>query len=70
MERKLHFFAFDLPHSDACFLKAYPVERSEAFLDGHTSAFAYLGGVPISILYDNTKLAVAKIVKCGERWHR
>jgi len=63
----IHIFCLDLPHSDACFLKAYPVERSEAFLDGHTSAFAYLGGVPISILYDNTRLAVVRILGDGRR---
>src|SRR5438067_292868 len=27
VERKIHFFAFDLPHSDACFVVAYPAER-------------------------------------------
>ncbi len=26
VERKAHFLAMDLPHSDACFLKAYPAE--------------------------------------------
>jgi transposase len=24
VERKIHFFAFDLPHSDACFVVGYP----------------------------------------------
>ena len=24
VERKIHFFAMDLPHSDACFVRAYP----------------------------------------------
>ena len=57
----------DLPHSDGCFIKAYPAETTEAFLDGHTSAFAFLGGVPQSILYDNTKLAVAKMLGDGRR---
>ena len=42
-----------------CFVKAYP---AEAFLDGHVSAFAFLGGVPQSIIYDNTRLAVARIL--------
>jgi transposase len=28
------------------------------------SAFAFFGGVPLSILYDNTTIAVAKI--CGD----
>ena len=40
--------------SDGCFVKAYPAETAEAFLDGHVSVFDFLGGVPQSILYDNT----------------
>ena len=56
----MHYFVLDLPHSDGCFVKAYPAETTEAFLDGHVSAFALLGGAPQSILYDNTKLAVAR----------
>jgi transposase len=64
---KLHVFCFDLPQSDACFVKAYAAETTEAFLDGHVSAFAFFGGVPLSILYDNTKLAVAKILGDGRR---
>ena len=67
VERKAHCFVIDLPHSDGCFVKAYPAETTEAFLDGHVSAFAYLGGVPQSILYDNTRLAVAKILGDGRR---
>ena len=31
VERKIHFFAFDLPHSDACFVVGYPAETTEAF---------------------------------------
>jgi hypothetical protein len=65
--RKIHFFCLDLPHSDAGFVKAYPAERIEAFLDGHNAAFAFLGGVPRSILYDNTRLAVARILGDGTR---
>ena len=40
VERKIHFFAMDLPHSDACFVQAYPAETTEAFCAGHTAAFA------------------------------
>ena len=57
----------DLPQSDAGFVKAYPGETTEAFLDGHVSAFAFFGGVPRSILYDNTKLAVARVLGDGKR---
>ena len=67
VEQKAHCFVLDLPHSDGCFVKAYPAETTEAFLDGHVSAFAFLGGVPQSILYDNTKLAVARILGDGRR---
>ena len=67
VEQKAHCFVLDLPHSDGCFVKAYPAETTEAFLDGHVSAFAFLGGVPRSILYDNTRLAVAKILGDGRR---
>ena len=35
--RKIHFLAMSLPHSDACFVKAYPGETTEAFCDGHVS---------------------------------
>jgi transposase len=64
---KIHLFCLDLPHSDAGFVKAYPAERIEAFCDGHDAAFAFLGGVPRSILYDNTRLAVARILGDGKR---
>ena len=67
VEQKAHCFVLDLPHSDGCFVKAYPAETTEAFLDGHVSAFAFLGGAPQSILYDNTKLAVARILGDGRR---
>ena len=67
VERKIHFFAMDLPHSDACFVVAYPAETTEAFCDGHVRAFAFFGGVPQSILYDNTKIAVARILGDGKR---
>jgi transposase len=67
VERKIHFCAFDLPHADACFVVAYPQERTEAFCDGHVKAFTFFGGVPRSILYDNTKIAVACILGDGKR---
>lgn len=67
VRQKIHVFFMDVPHSDASFMKAYPAEMTEAFLDGHVSAFAFFGGVPLSILYDNTRLAVANICGDGKR---
>jgi transposase len=69
---KLHVFCFGLPQPDACFIKAYPAIRPKPF---STAMSRHLrpdlvegfGGVPISILYDNLKIAVARIldVKAG-----
>ena len=67
VERKIHFLAMDLPHSDAIFVVGYPAETTEAFCDGHVRAFEFFGGVPQSILYDNTKIAVARILGDGKR---
>ena len=30
VERKIRFFAFDLPHSDACFVVGYPADPNQA----------------------------------------
>jgi transposase len=67
VERKAHYFVMDLPQSDDCFVMAFPAETTEAFLEGHNQAFTYFGGVPRTILYDNTKLAVAQILGDGTR---
>ena len=56
-----------LPHSDACFVAAYPAATAEAWLDGHNAAFAFFGGVPQSILYDNDKCLVSRILPDGTR---
>jgi len=67
VEQKAHFFALDLPHSDACYIRAYPAATSEAWVDGHVHAFAFFGRVPQSVLYDNDKCLVARILPDGTR---
>ena len=67
VEQKAHFFAFDLPHSDACYIMAYPAATSEAWVDGHVHAFAFFGRVPVSVLYDNDRCLVASILPDGTR---
>ncbi len=67
VEQKAHFLCMDLPHSDDAFVVAFPAENTESFCEGHNQAFAYLGGVPRSILYDNTAIAVKEITGDGER---
>ena len=66
-EQKVFFFALDLPHSDGSYIRAYHRANTEAWLDGHVHAFAFFGGVPRSIVYDNDRCLVAKIMPDGER---
>ena len=42
VDRKKVDLAFDLPHSNACFVRAYPAETAEAFCDGHNAAIRAL----------------------------
>ncbi len=56
-----------LPYSDAFFVSAYPRECSETFQAGHVAAFRFFGGVPTKTAYDNTRLAVSRIVGPNER---
>lgn len=67
VEQKAHFFALDLPHSDAIYLRAYPAATAEAWMDGHVHAFAFFGRVPRSVLYDNDRCLVARILPDGTR---
>ena len=61
-EIKVMFCVMSLPYSDAFFCQAFPRECTETFQEGHVRAFDFFGGVPRRISYDNTKIAVAKIV--------
>ena len=67
VECKAHYLVVDLPHSDDAFVQAFPAETTEAFCEGHNAAFRYFGGVPRGSVYDNTTLAVAKILGDGTR---
>ena len=60
-------FVMTLPYSDTIYIQAFPRECTESFLEGHTRAFEFLDGVPTRISYDNSKIAVAKIVGSRER---
>ena len=65
--RKVMFFAMALPSSDAMFIVTYPRECTETFQDGHVRAFAFFGGVPRRISYDNAKTSVSQIVGARTR---
>jgi len=60
--RKVAFFVMALPYSDAVYVQAFERECTETFWEGHVRAFEFFGGVPKRITYDNTTVAVSKIL--------
>ena len=64
---KVALFVMTLPYSDAVYCQAFPRECTETFLEGHVRAFAFFGGVPARISYDNSKIAVARITGSRDR---
>jgi transposase len=65
--RKAAVFVMSVPYSDAAFVSVYPQETAEAWCAGHVAAFEFFGGVPQTILYDNSKRIVARILGDGTR---
>jgi len=64
---KITFFVMSMIHSDAMFVMAFPRECTEAFGESHSAAFDFFGFVPKRISYDNTRVAVAKILGAHAR---
>ncbi len=60
--RKAAFAVMSLPYSDAFHVSAYPRECTETFQAAHLAAFSFFGGVPTRTAYDNTSIAVRRIV--------
>lgn len=60
--RKAAMGVMTLPYSDVYFVSAYPRECTETFQAAHVAAFEFFGAVPTKTDYDNTSIAVAKIV--------
>jgi transposase len=65
--REVPFLAGRLRYSGAMFRECFPTERQEAFLLGQRHAFEFWGGVPHSVVYDNLKPAVARILQGHRR---
>ena len=58
---------FRLAYSRQMFVLAYPRETQEMVLDAHSKAFAFFGGVPKRMVYDNLKTVVDAIFVGKER---
>ena len=62
VECKAALAVMTLPYSDSFCVSAFPRECTETFQAGHVAAFKFFGGVPTRISYDNTTIAVRKVI--------
>ena len=62
---KLNAFVLTLGYSRAMFCDIALDQKLPAFLRMHEAAFAFLGGIPQEILYDNTKTVVLRLLTEG-----
>ncbi len=56
-----------LPYSDVFFVSAFPRECTETFQAAHDNSFEFFGGVPTKFAYDNTTVAVKKVLEGPNR---
>lgn len=64
---KAHLFCMRPRYSGKRFVRAYPNETQEMFLEGHQQGFEYFGGVFPTLVYDNLRTAVKKILRGRSR---
>jgi len=67
VEQTVKVAHFRLTYSRQMFVIAYPRETQEMVLDAHNQAFAFFGGVPKRMVYDNLKTVVDTIFVGKER---
>ena len=65
--QKVQVFALRAMYSGAAFHLAFPHATQQAFLEAHEAAFAYFGGVFVTLRYDNLSSAVKKILRGHQR---
>jgi transposase len=62
VEQQFAYAATSLLHSNVRYVQAFPRECTETFQEALKRFFHFLGGVPRTIYFDNSKVNVAKIV--------
>jgi transposase len=63
----VQLFVLRLCYSRKIFVMAFPSQKQECFYAGHVAAFAYFGGVPRRLSYDNLKAAVKRVLQGRNR---
>lgn len=64
---KGYFLNLSFPFSNAGFCQLFKSENQECILQGLKNIFEFIGGVPVSVTFDNTKTIVKKIKNYGNR---
>ena len=59
----VQFIEVRLNYSRKVMVRAYPCQKQEAFFEGQVTAFAYFGGVPHRLSYDNLTSAVRRVLE-------
>lgn len=67
MRCKIHFFCMTCPSRMPVSTRGIRPRRRKRFWTDMSRPFAFFGGVPLSVLYDNLKIAIAKINHDGRR---
>lgn len=67
VRRKAWKFLMRLMYSGRDFVQLYDSCDRPSFLEGHARAFAYFGGVPHRMVYDNLSAAVKRVAGLKER---
>jgi transposase len=63
----VYLFGLTLNYSGGIYFEVFERANQEAFFQGHVNAFLFLGGIPLTITYDNLKSAVQAILKGNKR---
>jgi transposase len=58
VSQTVQIFVMRLNYSRRVFVMAFPAQKQECFFEGHVQAFAFFGGVPARLSYDNLSTAV------------
>lgn len=63
----VQIFVLRLCYSRKIFVMAFPSQKQECFYAGHVAAFAYLGGIPRRLSYDNLTTAIKRVLQGRNR---
>ncbi len=66
-QETVQIFVLRLCYSRKIFVMAFPTQKQECFYAGHVAAFAYFGGFPRRLSYDNLTTAVKRVLQGRNR---